>query len=78
MSDTSRKQKYLMWYKVNQLFSDGFNRIQIARMLDLHRQTVGKYVRMSEDEFVRSQSYERLYSHKLDAWEDFVVGELRQ
>ena len=67
-----------MWYKVNELFSDGLNKIQIGQSLGLHRQTVAKYLSMTEEEFISSQSYDRHYGHKLDGYESYVVNELRK
>ena len=78
MSETSKIQKYLMWYKVKELFSNGLNKSQIGISLGLHRQTVSKYLSMTEEEFKHSQSYERRYSHKLDDYEAYVIGELRK
>ncbi len=78
MSETSKIKKYLMWYKVKELFSEGLNKTQIGLSLGLHRQTVSKYLSMTEEEFMDSQSYERHYSHKLDAYEPYVIGELRK
>lgn len=78
MTETSKLKKYLMWNKVKELFSDGLNKTQIGQCLGLHRQTVGKYLSMTESEFISSQSYDRHYGHKLDAYETYVVGELRK
>lgn len=78
MTKTSKLQKYLMWNKVNELFSDGLNKTQIGHSLGLHRQTVAKYLSMTEEEFISSQSYDRHYGHKLDAYEPYVVSELEK
>lgn len=78
MSETSKIQKYLMWYKVKELFSNGLNKSQIGISLGLHRQTVSKYLSMTEEEFKHSQSYERRYSHKLDDYEAYVIGGVTQ
>lgn len=78
MSETSKLKKYLMWNKVKELFSDGLNKTQIGFSLGLHRQTVAKYLSMTEEEFISSQSYARHYGHKLDTYESYVVGELRK
>lgn len=67
-----------MWNKVRELFSAGLNKTQIGLSLGLHRQTVSKYLSMTEDEFISSQSYDRHYGHKLDAYETYVAGELVQ
>ncbi len=45
-----------MWYKVNELFSDGLNKIQIGQSLGLHRQTVAKYLSMTEEEFIPARA----------------------
>ena len=68
----SSLQKYVMWNKVRELKSIGLNNSQISRELSLYRGTVRKYLHMSEDEFLRSGSYRRSYSHKLDPYEDYI------
>lgn len=78
MTETSQLKKYLMWYKVKELFSEGLNKTQIGESLVLHRQTVAKYLSMTESEFMSSQSYDRHYGHKLDGYEAYVVNELRK
>lgn len=77
MSETSKLKKYLMWYEVKELFSKGLNKNQISYKLGLHRQTVYKYLSMTEEEFVNSQSYERYYRHKLDSYTPYVLNELK-
>lgn len=37
MSETSKIKKYLMWYKVKELFSEGLNKTQIGLSLGLRR-----------------------------------------
>lgn len=78
MTETSRIKKYLMWNKVRELFSDGLNKTQIGQSLGLHRQTVAKYLSMTEEAFMSSQSYDRHYGHKLDPYESYMVSELRK
>lgn len=78
MKEITKLKKYQMWYKVKELYSQGLNKSQIGRELGLHRQTVSKYVEMSEEEFLSSESYDRHYSHKLDGYTDYVLGELRR
>lgn len=77
MSETSKIKKYLMWYKVKELYSKGLNKSQISSLLCIHRQTVSKYLSMDEETFISSQSYERHYWHKLDPYESYVIEELR-
>ena len=70
-------KKLVMWYKVKELKSQNLSNAQISRLTGLHRQTVAKYLRMSEAEFMASQTYCRNYAHKLDRYEEFVAEELR-
>lgn len=70
-------KKLVMWYKVKEYHSQNLTKKQISKLTGLHRQTVAKYIKMSEAEFVSSQTYSRNYAHKLDRFEDFVVEELR-
>ena len=74
---TSSTKKLLMWYKVNELFSNGQNFSQISRSLGIDRHRVSNYVGMSESEFLQSEAYQRNYLHKLDEYETFVLSELR-
>lgn len=78
MTETSKLKKYLMWYKVKELYSDGLNKSQIGQSLGIHRQTVAKYLSMTEEEFTSSESYDRHYIRKLDYYESYVVNELRK
>ena len=66
-----------MWYKVNELFSKNYKKTQIASLVGIHQQTVSNYLKMTEDEFCQSQSFERQYPCKLDEYEQFIVGELK-
>lgn len=77
LPNPSSIKKLIMWYKVNEYYSQNLTKKQISRLTGLHRQTVAKYIRMSEAEFVSSQTYCRNYAHKLDRYEEFVVEELR-
>ena len=78
MNERSKLKKYQMWYKVKELYSQGLNKSQIGKEVGLHRETVGKYLKMSEEDFLSSQSYDRQYSHKLDGYTEYVLGELRR
>jgi Integrase core domain len=78
MIETSQLKKYLMWYKVKELFSEGLNNTQIGQILGLHRQTVAKYLSMTESEFLSSESYDRHYCRKLDSYEPYILNELRK
>ncbi len=77
LPNPSSTKKLVMWYKVKEFHSQNLKKTQIAQLTGLHRETVAKYIKMSEAEFVSSQTYCRNYAHKLDRYEDFVVEELR-
>ena len=49
---TGSTKKLIMWYKVNELFSNGQTFSQISRNLGIDRHRVSDYVRMSESEFL--------------------------
>ena len=74
---TGSTKKLIMWYKVNELFSNGQTFSQISRNLGIDRHRVSNYVRMSESEFLKSDAYQRNYLHKLDEYESFVLSELQ-
>lgn len=78
MEEHDKQSKLTMWSKVKELISDGLNFSQISRQLGMDRHTVSLYASMSYEEFLNSQSYNRLYSHKLDGYEDFTVQYLRK
>lgn len=72
----SSQKKLIMWYKVTELKSNGLHCAQIACELGIHRHTVEKYVKMTRDEFLDSQSYERNFKRKLDDFEEEIKNEL--
>lgn len=78
MEEHDKLSKLTMWSKIKELISDGLNYSEISRRLEMDRHTVSLYASMSYDEFMSSQSYNRLYSHKLDAYEDYVVSYIRR
>ena len=67
-----------MWYEVHRLSESGLNKSQIGKELGIDRGTVRYYLRMSEEAFLQSESYQRKYDLKLDKWEEFVVGRLKE
>jgi len=71
-------RKYAMWHEVHRLQEQGLNKSQISKELDMDRGSVRKYLRMSEEEFLSSESYKRQYDLKLDDYETFVVEQLKQ
>ena len=50
-TETSSTKKLFMWYKLKELNSNGFNKSQISRELNIHRDMVRSYLQMSEEEF---------------------------
>ena len=76
-STTSSTKKLIMWYKIKELLSKGQNYSQISRNLGIDRHRVSHYAHMSESEFLSSGAYCRDYTHKMDAYENFVLNELR-
>ena len=73
---TSSLKKIEMWYKVKELYEDKVSKSQISRDLGIHRDTVRKYLSMSEDEFLHSNSCKRHYHYKLEPYEDFIYRRL--
>ena len=71
-------RKYSMWYKVHRLNDQGLNKSQISKELEMDRGSVRKYLRMSEAEFLASESYQRQYDLKLDKYEIYVVDLLKE
>lgn len=76
-STTNSTKKLIMWYKIEELFSKGQSYSQISRNLGIDRHRVSHYAHMSEEDFLSSEAYCRSYTHKMDAYEDFVLNELR-
>ena len=74
MKELDKKSKLIMWSKIKELKSKGQNHTQIGKMLEMDRHTVGHYASMTFEQFCSSASYNREYAHKLDKYEDFVLG----
>lgn len=69
-----------MWNKVNELSRQSYSQAQIAQLLGVHRDTVRKYLSMSESEFNEYLLREARRSHpsKLDPYRQFIVDDLRK
>lgn len=78
MKELDKTSKLIMWSKIKELISIGLNYSQIARKLQMHRDTVKLYSQMTAEEFMNSRSYNREYAHKLDMYEDYVLELLEQ
>lgn len=66
-----------MWYKVKELSAEKLCVSQISKDLNLHRSTVKRYLYMNEEEFLSSNSYQRVYNYKLDTYETFIHSKLK-
>ncbi len=73
----TRKERKLMWYKVNELRQQNLSKSRISRELGLDRGTVRKYLEMSEDDFQRLIEGGRPLPKKLNEYLDYVKGELQ-
>jgi len=69
-------KKALMWHKVNELWSKGFNKSQISREVGIHRKTVRQYLQMSEEEFYEWIEKGRNLPLKLQSYHTFVHEQL--
>ncbi len=67
-----------MWHKVRELQSKGLNKTQIGRYLGVDRSTVRRYLRTSEEEFIRKQNFHREYELKLGKYEEYVRSTLEE
>lgn len=67
------QRKLVMWYKCKEKREKGLTKSQIAREEGIDVKTVRRYLRMSYEEFTKSQAYKRMYSRRLDSYEAVVV-----
>lgn len=65
-----------MWYKVNELWSNGLNKSQIAREIGMLRKTVRRYLQFSEEGFLKSLEENRQLPLKLQVYYNFVYKQL--
>ena len=68
--------RVIMWYKIRELYSKGFNKSQIAFQLGLHRSTVRRYLKMDEDTLTAKLQHRRRYPRILDKYESYVCDVL--
>ena len=68
--------RVIMWYKIRELYSKGFNKSQIAFQLGLHRSTVRRYLKMDEDTLTAKLQHRRRYPRILDKYERYVCDVL--
>jgi len=67
-----------MYNKVKNLFGKGLSISQISRSTVLDRKTVRKYLQMNEQEFQDYLTSMASRRRKLDAYEEFVRGRIKQ
>ena len=73
------KNKTVMWSKIKTLSEDeGYSKSKIARILGIHRQTVDRYLSMSESEYFNWLESTGSRNHKLDVYMPFVRGQLER
>ncbi len=73
---SSSTKRLLMFHKVTKLKSEKLTNNQIAKKLGIHRSTVSRYINMSEETFLQSQTYKRRYPSKLDQYESNIHQQL--
>ena len=80
MSDrTIIKRKLIMWSKITELREkEGYSKSKIARFLGIHRQTVSKYLSMSEAEYMLWLQSTHSRRRKLDVYGGFVKKQLER
>ena len=68
---------WIMYHELQRMKRLGFSQARIARFLEMDPRTVGRYLKMNEDEFecFLLSSSERCKI--LDPYEDFVIKQLR-
>jgi transposase len=71
-------KKALMWHKVKELNSKGFNKSQISREIGICRKTVRVYLSMSELEFLSWLDKGKCFDKKLSSYSDFVKNLLEK
>ena len=73
------KNKTVMWSKIKTLREDeGYSKSKIARILGIHRQTVRKYLSMSESEHLNWLEGTGNRVHKLDVYMPFIKSQLER
>jgi len=65
-------KKVIMWYKVQELHTEGLNKSQISRETGIHRKTVRAYLSMTESEFHTWIASTRCLPKKLNIYYEYV------
>jgi transposase len=71
-SKSKHLRKAYMWYKVKELTEKGLNKSQISLEIGIHRKTVRKYLKMSEEEFFKWLEHPKKLPKKLNDYYDYV------
>ncbi len=72
------EEGWKMYIDIKRLKKKGFSNNKIAKMLDISRPTVIKYVNMSADEFEREMQSQRERTKKPDRYYDEILAWLKQ
>lgn len=73
---TQQFKKTIMWYKVKGFTFEGLNKSQISLELGIDRGTVGKYLKMSESDFLVWISEPHRRPRKLQAYVAYIKKQL--
>lgn len=71
-----RERRTSVWHKVMELNSQNFNKTQIANILGIHRETVGRYLKLNKQEI--TLHHKRGLPAKLKPYENYVYKLLKK
>ena len=71
-TQTQQFKKTIMWYKVTELNSQGFNKSQISKAVGIDRATVRKYLSMVEVDFIAWISNPKRRPKKLQDYVHYI------
>ena len=77
-TQTQQFKKTVMWYKVTELNSKGFNKSQISKAVGIDRATVRKYLSMVEADFIAWISNPKRRPKKLQDYVHYIKRALEQ
>lgn len=77
-TQTQQFKKTIMWYKVTELNSQGFNKSQISKAVGIDRATVRKYLAMLEVDFISWISNPKRRPKKLQGYVHYIKNTLKE
>ena len=77
-TQTQQFKKTIMWYKVTELNSQGFNKSQISKAVGIDRATVRKYLSMVEVDFIAWISNSKRRPKKLQDYVHYIKKTLKE